>query len=115
MVRYVTKDEIGEEIVKIHRQDRWNWDKSFLPRLAFDNDTAEYDCDNCGQDRTEIHFQYNIACASGTDEVVFDWDVDLERIYLTGYVCENCGNGEVKLHENSPDNSGDIIYEDSGL
>lgn len=115
MVRYVTKDEIGEEVVKIIREDHWTWDDSFIPRLAFDNDTAEFDCDNCGQDKKEIHFQYNISCAAGFDEVIFDWNVDLERLYLTGYVCENCRNSKILLHEESSNNPGEVIYEFDGL
>lgn len=116
MVRYVTKDEIGEEVVKIVRDKHIrSWDSSWLPRLAFDNDTAEYACDNCGQDRDEIHFQYNIGCAAGTDEVVFDWNVDLERVYLQGYVCRNCGSAHIELYESSPENDGEVITERDGV
>lgn len=113
MVRYVTKDEIGEEVYKILKDGK-TWERSFLPRLAFDNESGEVMCPECDTEK-EVRFQFNIANAAGFDEVIFEWDVDLERLYLTGHVCAGCGDSEVRLHEKSPENEGEVVFEKDGL
>lgn len=111
MVKYVTKTELASQIRKILLEDS-SLDKrrSFIPFLASDNQTATYECETCSH-KKKVKFKFNIATAAGTDRVIFDWNLDLERLYLTGYVCRNCENSEIKLHENSVENDPEIIFE----
>lgn len=109
MVKYVTKEDIAQDLTDIILNDD-SFEGSSMPILAFDNNELNLGCPFC-EHKTQRQFQYNIACSAGFDEVVFDWNVDLERLYIIGHMCTFCGEAEVYLHEQSPENDGDLILD----
>ena len=114
MVKYTTKEELGEEIIEVLKGEylnkNYSANQSFIPFLAFENHKGKVECE-CGGDGYPLHkFQYNISATAGADKVIFEWDLDLKRVYLTGHFCESCQKTEVKLHENSPEKEGEIVY-----
>lgn len=109
MVKYVTKEDIAEDLEDILLRDG-SFEGSSMPILAFDNEEETLGCPECEQ-KEQQNFQYNIACAAGFDEVIFDWNVDLERLYIVGRFCTFCGEAEVYLHEQSPENEGELIID----
>lgn len=101
---YIQADIIG-------RRDIGN---SPLPKLAFDNEKHDHPCPNDNCSGTATSFQYNLAAAAGFDEVVYEWNPDLDRLYIKGTACPQCKLAHINLHENSPDHPGETIRADDG-
>lgn len=109
MVDYVTKDDIATDLTDIILNGE-SFEGSSMPLLAFDNEEETLGCPHC-EKTDQLNFQYNVASSAGFDQVIFDWNVDLERLYLTGHFCKFCGEAEVYLHEQSPENEGELILD----
>lgn len=112
-IQHITKEKLADYVERdLTGASRLS--SSPIPMLAFDNERRELACpvDECSCEIVDARF--NLAAAAGYDEVVYEWNPDLERLYVKAKGCSNCGFLHIVLHENGLDSDGDVIRHTDG-
>lgn len=109
MTKHASKDEVAEEVVEIIA-GRKIGSVSWLPVLSPFSSERVVNCEICGLDE-RVYFERAIASHAGMDEVVFEWNRDLDRIELEGFACRNCWAARVTVYEDESSEEGEVIYE----